>query len=203
MSAAMHTCDLDWGRTVLLMLCVLLMLKLRLWEDVRVWVGAIKSNRSVEAGPDPGAEIGVRLGPGAVAVAEPPVMALKRSFPLLSTVWADAGIWPPGKAFHSPKSPLEADATAMENVERVNYVSCKHEINMQMWLRSKFILLNLLSVTTALVLKFHWTSPVCCHHLFFQSFSAISSPTNFFLCPCLLVIHNRSWCVSVLVMQSR
>lgn len=35
MSAIMHTCDLDWGRTVVLMLCVLLMLKLRLWEDVR------------------------------------------------------------------------------------------------------------------------------------------------------------------------
>lgn len=35
MSATMHTCDLDWGRTVLLMVCVLLMLKLRLWEEVR------------------------------------------------------------------------------------------------------------------------------------------------------------------------
>lgn len=35
MSAIMHTCDLDWGRTVVLILCVLLMLKLRLWEDVR------------------------------------------------------------------------------------------------------------------------------------------------------------------------
>lgn len=73
---------------MLLMLCVLLMLKLRLWEDVRDWVGAIKSNRSAEAGPDPGAEAGVRLGPGAaaVAVAGPPVTAPKRSFPLLSTV---------------------------------------------------------------------------------------------------------------------
>lgn len=109
--AVMHTCDLDWGRTVLLMLCVLLMLKLRLWEDVRDWVGAIKSNRSAEAGPDPGAETGVRLGPGAAGVAGPPVTAPKRSLPLLSTVWADAGIWPPGKAFHSPKSPLEAGAT--------------------------------------------------------------------------------------------
>lgn len=35
MSAVMHTCDLDWGKTVVLTLWVLLMLKLRLWEDVR------------------------------------------------------------------------------------------------------------------------------------------------------------------------
>lgn len=35
MSAIMHTCDLDWGRIVVLMLCVLLMLKLRLWDEVR------------------------------------------------------------------------------------------------------------------------------------------------------------------------
>lgn len=103
-SAIMHTCDLDWGRTVVLMLCVLLILKLRLWEELRDWVGPIKSNRSAEAGPEPGAETGAKVGAGAVA--GPAVMAPKRSFPLLSTVWADAGIWPPGKAFQSPKSPL-------------------------------------------------------------------------------------------------
>lgn len=77
-SAIMHTCDLDWGRTVELMLCVLLMLKLRLWEEVRDCVGPIKSNRSAEAGPEPGEETG--------PVAGPAVMAAKRSIPLLSTV---------------------------------------------------------------------------------------------------------------------
>lgn len=103
----MHTCDIDCGRTVVLMHCVLLMLKLRLWEEVRDWVGPIKSNRSAEAGAETGA--------GAGAAAGPAVMAPKRSFPLVLTTWADAGIWPPGKAFHSPKSPLvlEAGAAAM------------------------------------------------------------------------------------------
>lgn len=54
------------------------MLKLRLWEEVRDCVGPIKSNRSAEAGPEPGEETG--------PVAGPAVMAAKRSIPLLSTV---------------------------------------------------------------------------------------------------------------------
>lgn len=89
MSAIMHTCDLDCGRPVLLMLCVLLMLKLRLWEDVSVWVGPIKSNRSAEAGPGAAAATGARAGAGAGA--GPAAMAPKRSFPL-STAGADVGI---------------------------------------------------------------------------------------------------------------
>lgn len=61
MSAVMHTCDLDWGRTVVLMVWLLLMLRLRLWEDVSDWVGPIRSNRSAEAG----AAAGVREGAAA------------------------------------------------------------------------------------------------------------------------------------------
>lgn len=206
MDAVMFTCDRDWGRTVVLMLCVLFMLKLRLWEDVRDWVGAIKSNRSAEAGPGPVAEIGLRPGAGAGAGAGPPVIAPKRSIPLLSTVWADAGIWPPGKAFHSPKSPLllEAGATTTENIETVNYVSSKetdkHANLIQVNSFFCSLLPSLLSVTIALVLNFHWTSPA---FSFLSIFLSLLLPNNFFLCPCLLVIHNRSWCVSVLVMQSR
>lgn len=112
-SAVMHTCDLDWGRAVLLMVCVLLMLKLRLWEEVRDWVGPIKSNRSAEAGAEAAAETGAGAGAEVTAAAEaPPDMCPKRSLLLLSLVWADAGIWPPGKAFHSPKSPLLLEAGA-------------------------------------------------------------------------------------------
>lgn len=73
----MHTWDLDWGRTVALMLCVLLMLKLRLWEELKDWVGPIRSNRSAEAGPEP--EAGVAAAAGAA-------IAPKRSFPPVSTV---------------------------------------------------------------------------------------------------------------------
>lgn len=76
----MHTCDIDCGRTVELILCVLLMLKLRLWEEVRDCVGPIKSNRSAEAGAVLAAETGAETG----AKAGPAVMAPKRSFPLLS-----------------------------------------------------------------------------------------------------------------------
>lgn len=81
----MHTCDLDWGRTVVLMLCVLLMLKLRLWEEVRDWVGPIKSNRSAEAGPEPAADIGAGARAGAAAAPGPAVMVPKRSSPPVST----------------------------------------------------------------------------------------------------------------------
>lgn len=73
---------------MVLMLCALFMLKLRLWEDVKDWVGAIKSNRSAEAEPDPGAETGLKLGAGAGAGAGAgvaPAIAPK-TFPLLSTV---------------------------------------------------------------------------------------------------------------------
>lgn len=112
MSVVMHTCDLDWGRTPVLMLCVLLILKLRLWEDVRDWVGPIKSNRPAEAGPEPGDETGA--GFGAVTGVGLPAMGPKRSFVLFPTVWADGGICPPGKAFHSPKSPLLLEAGATD-----------------------------------------------------------------------------------------
>lgn len=73
----MHT----WGIAVALMLCEELMLKLRLWEELREWVGPIRSNRSAEAGPEPAAGAGARGGAAAGAV-----MAAKRSFPLVSTV---------------------------------------------------------------------------------------------------------------------
>lgn len=56
MSAVKHTWDLDWGRTVVLMVWLLLMLRLRLWEDVSDWVGPIRSNRSAEAGAAAGAK---------------------------------------------------------------------------------------------------------------------------------------------------
>lgn len=59
---------MDCGMPVLLMLCMLLMLKLRLWEEDMVWVGLIRSNRSTEGAA--GAGFGVR----------PVVMALKKSF---------------------------------------------------------------------------------------------------------------------------
>ena len=78
---------------MVLMLCMLLMLKLRLWEEARVWVDPIRSNRSAEGAA--GAAAGVRLG----------VMPPKRLFPLgLMAGWTEAGIWPPGKAFQSPNS---------------------------------------------------------------------------------------------------
>lgn len=96
--AIIPTCDFDWGRPVVLKLWVLLMLKLRLCEEVRVWVGAIRSNRSAEGVAEAGA--------GAAAGAGVAIMAPKRSFPLASTDWGDDGICPPGKAFHSPNSPL-------------------------------------------------------------------------------------------------
>lgn len=67
----MHTCDLDWGRTVALMVWLLLMLRLRLWEDVSDWLGPIRSKRSAEAGATAGGEAGVTMFP-------------KRLVPLLS-----------------------------------------------------------------------------------------------------------------------
>ena len=93
------TCDMDWGMglmgPMLLMLCMLLMLKLRLCEEEMVWVGPIRSNSSAEAGA------GARLG----------VMPPKRLLPLgLAADCTEGGIWPPGKAFQSPNSlvPLAA-----------------------------------------------------------------------------------------------
>lgn len=71
MSAVMHTCDLDWGRTVVLMLWLPLMLRLRLWEDVSDWVGPIRSNRSAEAGPVPDAAAGAGATAGAGVIMPP------------------------------------------------------------------------------------------------------------------------------------
>lgn len=119
MSAAMHTCDLDWGRTVVLMLWLLLMLRLRLWEDVSDWVGPIRSNRSVEAGAAGGAAAGAKEG-AATAGGAAIITLANRSAPPLSAAWADAGIWPPGKAFHSPKSPLLLEACAAATGHREN-----------------------------------------------------------------------------------
>lgn len=83
MSAAMHTCDLDWGRTVVLMLWLLLMLRLRLWEDVSDWVGPIRSNRSVEAGAASGAAAGAKEG-AATAGGAAVITLANRSAPPLS-----------------------------------------------------------------------------------------------------------------------
>lgn len=82
MSAVRHTCDLDWGRTVVLMVWLLLMLRLRLWEDVSDWVGPIRSNRSAEAGAAAGAREGA--GAGAAAGGADVIMLPNRSAPLLS-----------------------------------------------------------------------------------------------------------------------